>query len=312
MAGRVDSMTTAAESVRRFWLGQLSSIEEHLAALLQPSAGEYAARERVDAHVHDLRVAARRCQSVALAFKPYLPGRWPKEIFRTLKPLRKACDQVRDLDVLLDWLTSLQQPNLITAGLIDCLHKNRALAMRNLCDFLGDGSCKKSIHQLAGLLQKPLKKTDWSEYRLVDLAPAVLMARLAEITIFHAKIDQAGNPDAVEKYLHRLRIAGKDFRYTLEMLQPALNEKSQVLRNQFNQFQDSLGALHDRMRYAEMLSALAEANQLPKEVFLGLDSELSREKQLGWQSFFTQWQTMTTRNLAVLILAATELGRTTG
>jgi len=273
-----------------------------MSKLSDQQAPAAAPRERTDELVHDLRVAARRCQSVAIALAPYLPDNWPRKISRTLKPLRKACDQVRDLDVLQVWLTGLGQPKLITAGLLEGMRNRREAAMRQMTDTLGHHACRKQLRQLVVFLQEPLKKSARPNYRLIDIAAAVLTARAAEITVFHQTIDQAVNPDAAQSDLHRLRIAGKDFRYTLEMLQSSLNDNSQIIKNQFTQFQDSLGALHDRIRFAQLLYELAEENQLPQDVLIGLDSELSREKQTGWQAFFDQWQKMTPWHLTDLIL----------
>jgi len=275
------------ETVCNYWLKQLNSIERHLGEL----------DNRAVNTVHDLRVAARRCQSTAEVGKPFLPDGWAKRICQILKPLRKACDQVRDMEVLLDWLTSLPEPQLITAGLLDVLRRQYEIAWQNLNKTLSRKNLRCQIHELAIDIQSLIIKSEPEGFQLEDVSAALLTACMAQITTYHHTIDFAASPDAVPKELHELRIAGKQFRYVLEMLQPALNDSSKALLENFIRFQDSLGALHDRLRFSEMLEDLAESPSLqkniPELIFTALNNELSRQKQLCWQDFHQLWKGMT-------------------
>lgn len=274
------------ETVCNYWLKHLGNIER----LLVDSG-----RQTKDA-VHDLRVAARRCQSTAEACKPFLPAGWTRRICQVLKPLRKACDQVRDTEVLLDWLISLPDPQLITAGLLDALRKQQANDFDEMNRTMTKKKLKRQIHSLSVDILNLSAQAGPDIYQLDDVSAALLTACMAQITIYHHTIDFASNPDAVSKELHQLRIAGKQFRYVLEMLQPALNDTSQALLENFIRFQDSLGALHDRLRFSLMLKALAASLSLqktmPELLFTALENELSRQKQLCWQDFHQLWKGM--------------------
>ncbi|HAL74891.1 MAG TPA: hypothetical protein DCM45_07390 [Clostridiales bacterium] len=283
-------------TVCNYWLKQFNIIERHL---------DESGRQAADA-IHDLRVAARRCQSVAEACKPYLPAGWTRPIGQVLKPLRKACDQVRDTEVLLDWLTSLPEPQLVTAGLLNALRQQHADALLDLNKTIIKKKLKSQIHSLCNDILNKSAQTEPGTYQLEDTAAALLTARMAQITIYHHSVDRASGPDAVAKELHQLRIAGKQFRYVLEMLQPALNNSAGVLLERFIHFQDSLGALHDRLRFSMMLKTLAENSTLlktmPEQIFTSLDNELARQKQLCWQDFHQLWKDMTAAQLTRDIL----------
>lgn len=298
----IEDKTSVLAAARSYWLNQLAIIDRQITDLAAMNTSGSARTGQSAEWVHDLRVAARRCQSIAIALRPYLPDLWTKSIDQTIKPLRQACDKVRDLDVLLDWLIRLPQPQLITAGLLDALRHERAKAAQNLADAFSEQSLAKGIRRLTAFFRKSDLNANDLYYRLADIAAAVLTVRAAEITVFQQQIDSGARPDSVAKELHRLRIAGKNFRYALEMLQPALQDASQILRDRMSLFQDSLGAIHDRLRFNVLLQQIAEQYQLPPEILLGLGNELSREMQIGWQTFMSQWQSMTPRSMAEMIL----------
>jgi hypothetical protein len=81
-------------------------------------------------------------------------------------------------------------------------------------------------------------------------ARIIIKTRLDELYGWDACID---NPERVQD-LHNLRIAAKRLRYTLEMFEAILPEKSASLCKEVEQIQEELGALHD----SDVMIALAQ------------------------------------------------------
>jgi CHAD domain-containing protein len=76
------------------------------------------------------------------------------------------------------------------------------------------------------------------------------------------------------------------------------------LHEQFRQFQDRLGEIHDRIRFSELLKELAQQKRLPEDLTIDLQTELSSQKLVLWQRFLEQWQIMTPQWFAKAILSA--------
>ena len=110
-------------------------------------------------------------------------------------------------------------------------------------------------------------------YRVEDVTAPLLLARAAAITVYH------GIAPLSDRNLHHLRIAGKDFRYTLELFEPALNADPSSLLGLFRQFQDTLGQIHDRIRARALLQSQNQRDPLPREFMTRLDEALLAQKQ---------------------------------
>src|SRR5690349_13587626 len=60
--------------------------------------------------VHDLRVALRRCRSVADAFRAVDPDRDWKQVKKLGKELFRRLGEIRDIQVMQDWVNQLGDP----------------------------------------------------------------------------------------------------------------------------------------------------------------------------------------------------------
>ncbi len=331
MLDKITMDTPVAEAVRQYWLYQIQQIRQQiqlLTTLPDHPADAAEAAQAVEA-IHDLRVSVRRCQSLALASAPYLTERWPEKIEYAIAPLRKATNKLRDLDVCLEWLAVLwadapadspaselrqrleHQRRREYANVIECLHDKRQLKdLGRLEDRLAQPD---ALDRLAPL---PLNKDgECQMYRIRDVAAAMLLTRAAAITVYRLVLPTMQDlPEAIrgneklaasllepaDRSLHHLRVAGKDFRYTLEMLAPALGPAAQPLLAAFKSFQDALGQLHDRVTASALLRALAEHEKIKAE------SEWTQpllEKQALLQQFMPIWAEQTPQWYASQILA---------
>jgi len=96
------------------------------------------------------------------------------------------------------------------------------------------------------------EKHDALPHRVKDVLPSILYARLADINAYSEWVEGPYLP--VER-LHRLRIAAKEMRYTLEFFESVLGEDIKDLIKELKAFQDHLGNLHDAVIAVDLLSS---------------------------------------------------------
>jgi len=185
-------------------------------------------------HVHDLRVALRHCRTVAMAFEDLDPcGDWAqvkKSAKRTLESLNGA----RDNQVMREWVQKLRM--------------EQSEAGKRLCAKL-DEEERPALR----MAEKGLKAADAKQWRkwgteLPERAEHVTAGSPAAELIALVSWQEAWDRHraALQKRsgiaYHRLRVATKNFRYTLESFLPGRDARwKKLLKN----LQDLLGEVHD-------------------------------------------------------------------
>src|SRR5580704_19414213 len=77
--------------------------------------------------VHDLRVAIRRCRSMADGFMSVDPDPAWKQMKRLAKPLFSSLGDLRDTQVMMEWVTKLAEPgDAVGASLMAALTEKEA------------------------------------------------------------------------------------------------------------------------------------------------------------------------------------------
>ncbi|MGV8076879.1 MAG: CHAD domain-containing protein [Methanosarcina sp.] len=205
--------------------------------------------------LHDMRVAVRRMRAASKVFEAYLDSEQLEPHLKGLKRTIGSLGEVRDLDVFrekaenyLKSLPSGQEHNLDPLFIL--LAEERERARKNMLDYLDSEKYSHFKKDLSDALASPEnltlpttnKKHDALPHRVGDVLPAILYARLADITAYSEWIE--GPYLSVER-LHRLRIAAKGMRYTLEFFESVLGEDAKTLIKDFKTLQDHLGDLHD-------------------------------------------------------------------
>jgi CHAD domain-containing protein len=199
-------------------------------------------RERIDRvqpgwdpdDVHDLRVALRRCRSMADALSEVNPSpRWRK-VKRNSRELFKALGALRDIQI-----ERLNAKKFSVAGepsrrtFLRALsleeHKRRDDAIRSL-----DRFDRKSWKLLARKLSDDADFFPQGSVVFQRLA----LARLTEAMDRYRKAKQS----RASASWHRLRIALKNFRYLVENFLP---QRYEAWASDLKQMQDLLGELHD-------------------------------------------------------------------
>lgn len=192
--------------------------------------------------VHDVRVALRRCRSVAAAIQEIDPNPDWQEMRHCARKLFRSLGELRDAQVMMEWLKELQPEG-------DPLKSSLLLAL---------GKTEESTREAATLDADRFDTKRWKELQRVlgarirlvppdgDAAYCLALERLEEAKELHRRAMRTESP----KPWHGLRIGVKHFRYTVESLLPALHaEWSESLKR----VQDVLGNIHDLDVLAAML-----------------------------------------------------------
>jgi CHAD domain-containing protein len=184
--------------------------------------------------VHDLRVAMRRCRSVAAVMQEVdTDASWP-QMRKLAKKLFRQLGELRDTQVLEDWVKRLgDESNPVCQRLQGVLQTRenelRLAALKAAAKF-----DQKAWRKLERGLQKRshLVPTDG------PAAECLTLERLESAKELHARALRTEKP----RPWHELRIGVKRFRYTVESLLPSRYE---VWGDDLKRVQDLLGDVHD-------------------------------------------------------------------
>jgi CHAD domain-containing protein len=184
--------------------------------------------------VHDLRVALRRCRTMADALSEVNPDRGWRELKKVSRKLFRALGALRDTQVEQEWLKKLSAPGdpvrkHMLKVLAGAQKEHRVKARQALEDFDRKG-WRKSVPRLRGKAQFfPLESVVFQRLALT---------RLNEAAELYARARRGRSRIA----WHRLRIGLKGFRYTLENFMP---QRYQPWSEDLKRIQDQLGEVHD-------------------------------------------------------------------
>jgi CHAD domain-containing protein len=185
-------------------------------------------------HVHRLRTSCRRASAALEAFRPLMQSE-PKKLRKLLRQIRQAAGPARDADVLLARSESDSQgPD----DIISHLEEQRASVQKRLVNIAKEFS--------AGQMTKATKRLrkslvgEASQKSIANFARSALREASQEVFELSAK----SSPTVAQ--LHRLRIAGKRLRYSIELFHgvfsPAMRDKVYPV---VEELQERLGQLND-------------------------------------------------------------------
>jgi len=184
--------------------------------------------------VHDLRVALRRCRTMAEALSEVNPGPGWRRLKKGSRGLFQKLGVLRDTQVERDWVKKLSAPGDPVRRLM-----LRALSQQERRDREG-----------AGRALDRFDRKDWRKWsrKLSSKAQffpleSVVFQRLALTSLNEAvELYQRARKGRSRIAWHRLRIGVKRFRYIVENFLP---QRYEVWGEDLKRFQDLLGDVHD-------------------------------------------------------------------
>ena len=237
--------------------------------------------------VHDLRVAIRRCRSVAATMEEIDPEpAWPA-MRKAARKMFRALGALRDAQVMDEWVKKLGPETDPVRAHLQASFASKEPQLRE--------EAIRAVEKFDAKLWKHLARTLRKRGRLVPpgslAAECLALERFESAKELHAKALRTEKP----KPWHAVRIGLKRFRYTVESLLP---EQYAVWSENLKRVQDLLGEVHD----LDVLSDLVKKSEFveTEDSLIVWAEIIGREKQecirtyrqltLGKTSLWNTWR----------------------
>jgi CHAD domain-containing protein len=251
-------------------------------------------------HVHQLRVATRRCRAALDLFAGVLPDKVYERLRRLLRNIRRAAGPARDADVIfLDLAARLKKAtSRTTPGLhwvAGQIAARRTLAQERLQ--ARHTELARELRQAMGDLRSGRHGADRNGQpsRLIELAGDRILA------LFVA-VETAGRGNLDQEQLHALRIEGKRLRYAMEVFgdcfAPAFRESLYPLVESMQEHLGEVNDAHVALTTLDAMRTMAQAyypQHWPSwqpgvnSLRSGERQRLKRERQ-RFERFWASWQ----------------------
>lgn len=193
-------------------------------------------------HVHQLRVATRRAVAASKLYRRCFPS-MREELCQSLKAIRRAAGQARDLDVLVARLES-SATDLRAAGFLAVVKHQRQQAQEPLQAAYEATQGAASLRQLWEALRRGAEQHSTA----VQPKPFPRFARRQLRKVVRKFFDAEPREMDDLEALHAFRIRGKQLRYAIELLVAGFPAKlREQLYPRLEQLQDRLGAINDHV-----------------------------------------------------------------
>lgn len=222
-------------------------------------------------NVHQLRVWCRRSETALSLYANLIPRRTLKWFLRVVKRLRRTAGAIRDCDVL-----------QATGHGTGKLEADRVKAQRQLVRLFEKLDCGRRLKKVTSRLTRELRKRPAnSSETFRHRANESLESRA--IGFFLSDPGSASDPEK----LHRFRIAGKELRYTIELLASAFPvELRTEIYPVLSDLQEKLGRVNDfavasaRLTWAMKKSGnAAELTELKRRLSTVSDELFSAQRE---------------------------------
>lgn len=217
--------------------------------------------------VHDLRVAIRRFKQALTVFADWFPAKESKKIRRRLREPMDAAGRVRDRDIAAELVARCKAPD--AAALAAAISTERDQAARELVAEVGRLSLEDigvRWRDLLGL-KAPSPETDTpapGNDHAAQSDPGAMARSLLLKTVrkFFSSGRRAVDRRHSARALHRFRIEGKRFRYSMELFEPLYGPKVAEKLKAVRHIQGLLGDLNDCVAVGDILTAHAASPEL--------------------------------------------------
>jgi CHAD domain-containing protein len=251
--------------------------------------------------VHDLRVALRRCRSLADGLIAIDPDSSWKDMKKAGKKLFQALGELRDMQVMQEWIEKLGDTAAADAASRVSTRNQNDPAAGKLLDYVHarESECKQ--HAFKDLQQFDRKQ--WRQWART-LPRRAARVRPGSVVYLHLALEKWTAAHDLHKHTlrtrsqagwHELRIGIKRFRYTVENFLPRHHA---LWGDDLKELQDLLGEVHDLdVLWATAIEIQAfpdvESRQLWREKLnaeRGKRIARYREKMVGRDSLWRVWR----------------------
>jgi CHAD domain-containing protein len=245
--------------------------------------------------VHDLRVALRRCRSMADGFRAIDPDKKWKKMRRQATSLFDNLGALRDCHVLMEWVEKLgAKDDPIADKLLDHLRQQEPELQRQ-AGIAMESFDRKQWEQWARFLPRRAARLPADS----DVFQTLALERLNNARRLQGSALKTCGPVA----FHRLRIGLKKFRYVVENFLPQQHE---AWKDDLKDLQDLLGEIHDLDVLQELVSQVC--GTAPPELRQRWDQMIAsertrrveqyRERMSGDKSLWAPWRSALPRGPA--------------
>ena len=205
------------------------------------AASDRALKARGADEIHDLRVAIRRFVQILLVFKECFPAKPARRSRRALKKMMAVAGRVRDLDIA---LALLGKSRLGAAAAFRAEFQGRRNeAERTLVDRLEPWTKRRVCAAWRRkMFAAPPHASEPGKETIEEIARQRTLRYLSRVCAYG---DGAAAEGGRLAQLHRLRIAGKKLRYTLELFTFEHEASNPGRLRRLKRIQELLGEVHD-------------------------------------------------------------------
>lgn len=268
---------TTAEVAASTLKQRLRAVEKYLhSAAIHP-------RKNIE-DVHQLRIWTRRASAAVALYDDLLPPRAVARIARMLKRIRKAANEARDTDVLLERLR--QDDSLPRDGkLLRRLSKRRKRAQRPIEKIERRLISSHRLRRRAKKLRRALSSSRgdvrfglWAPQRMRPIVDEFLQAACQDHTGF--------------KQLHAFRLQTKKLRYAMELTTAAFPaDFQQRLYPRIEALQERLGTINDRATAQDLFKAWLEDAEPRDARYIECLLEKETDELVQAHTQFLEWWT---------------------
>jgi CHAD domain-containing protein len=230
-------------------------------------------KEGTDArYIHGMRVASRRLRSTLPLFSFCFPRKKYQRWIRQIRAIARALGNARDTDVQIAFLESYQKkPHLrkkVDDGinyLSEMLREQRKQQQADVLSALASLEESRTIAELSASLQmnRDGEKDGQGGAKipaLYRMAADQIGGVLGDLLSYD---DVVKNPDDASGH-HKVRIAAKKVRYTLEVYRPLYPDQLKSAIKNLKRLQELLGELHDCDVWAYIVARAIRVHHRPR------------------------------------------------
>ncbi len=236
--------------------------------------------------VHDLRVAIRRCRSVASVVAEVDPHPAWREMRKVARKLFHKLGGLRDVQVMEEWIRRLSPESDSLRAVLLATFESEVQSLRENAVETAERFDTRTWKRLSGTLRQRVRFVPPGSLAAECLA----LERYQEAKELHANALRTEKP----KPWHALRMRLKRFRYTVESLLP---EHHAAWSDNLKRVQDLLGDVHDLDVLSGMVKEASSGLPQSRELLLQtIESERHeriekyRQLTLGKTGLWNQWR----------------------